>query len=106
MIARITSGNFIKGAVAYNEEKVAEGEASAIDMRNFDDEVADSAEAVAKMMMQCTKATSNNNSRVVIKKPNDFQIRFITSQITCQRHAGFARPDDQCTAWTGCRSRK
>ena len=69
MIARITSGNFIKGAVAYNEEKVAEGEASAIDMRNFDDEVADSAEAVAKMMMQCTKATSNNNSRVVIKKP-------------------------------------
>ena len=69
MIARITSGNFIKSAVAYNEEKVAEGEASAIDMRNFDDEVADSAEAVAKMMMQCTKATSNNNSRVVIKKP-------------------------------------
>lgn len=69
MIARITSGNFIKGAVAYNETKVAEGEASAIDMRNFDGDVADSAEAVAKMMMQCTKATSNNNSKVVIKKP-------------------------------------
>ncbi|MBR2098037.1 MAG: relaxase/mobilization nuclease domain-containing protein [Prevotella sp.] len=69
MIARITSGNFIKGAVAYNEAKVSEGEASAIDMRNFDGDVADSAEAVAKMMMQCTKATSNNNSKVVIKKP-------------------------------------
>ncbi len=69
MIARISSGNFIKGAVAYNEQKVAEGEASVITMKNFDDDPEESSSAIAEMMMRCAKASANNNSQTIIKKP-------------------------------------
>lgn len=67
MIARISAGSFIKGAVAYNEEKVNEGEASVIDIRNFKDENITSEAALFRMVEQCRKSDVGN--RMSIKKP-------------------------------------
>lgn len=69
MIARISKGDFIKGAVVYNETKVAEGEASVIGIQNFDDENMDSFSAVSKMIAICVKSENRKNTDLLIKQP-------------------------------------
>lgn len=67
MIARISSGTYIKGAVMYNENKVCEGEAKVLSARNFGDGEPDFQEAIFRMYQQCRR--SDNGKRMRIKKP-------------------------------------
>lgn len=67
MIARISSGTYIKGAVMYNENKVEEGEANLIGARNFESDDIDISNAIFRMDQQCRK--SDTGKRVRVKKP-------------------------------------
>lgn len=74
MIAVISKGDFLKGAVLYNETKVKEGEASAIDIRNVSSdneecEYLESADALNVMMHLCWKKEEDGNSKLAIKQP-------------------------------------
>ena len=70
MIARISKGDFLKGAVLYNETKVEEGEASAIEIRNLEKYgTVDSSEAIARMLLQCQKTDRGGNAEMAIKQP-------------------------------------
>lgn len=69
MIARISSGNFIKGAIVYNDTKVEEGEASTIDMQNFITDPETPNEAIYEMMVMCQKVSDGSNFETAIKKP-------------------------------------
>lgn len=74
MIAVISKGDFLKGAVLYNETKVKEGEASTIDIRNVSSEdeeceFLESADALNVMMHQCWKKEEDGNTKLAIKQP-------------------------------------
>lgn len=73
MIARISKGDFLKGAVLYNETKVQEGEASAIDIKNIrnveEGEFIESSEAINMMIHQCWKKEEDGNTKLAIKDP-------------------------------------
>lgn len=67
MIVRISSGTYIKGAVMYNENKVVEGEAKILVMKNFQSENIDFSEAIFRMTQQCRR--SDNGDKMRIKRP-------------------------------------
>lgn len=67
VIARISAGSFIKGAVMYNENKVEDGEAKVLELCNFDDDTIDSKTAIFRMSQRCKKSDHSNEMR--IKKP-------------------------------------
>ena len=74
MIAVISKGDFLKGAVLYNETKVKEGEASVIDIRNVSSEeeeceYLESADALSVMMLQCWKKEEDGNAKLAVKQP-------------------------------------